>query len=71
MTLDCLCCKGLMNFSWGQHLELSRAVTAAADRDKGLSLALMGVALTLLAKDLLAHELKLEASSMPSSSTTE
>jgi len=71
MTLDCLCCKDLMNFSWGQHLELSRAVTAAADRDKGLSLALMGVALTLLAKDLLAHELKLEASAMPSSSTND
>ena len=71
MTLDCLCCKGLMNFSWGQHLELSRAVTAAADRDKGLSLALMGVALTLLAKDLLAHELKLEASAMPSNSTND
>ena len=71
MPLDCLCCKGLMNFSWGQHLELSRAVTAAADRDKGLSLALMGVALTLLAKDLLAHELKLEASAMPSSSTND
>ena len=71
MTLDCLCCKDLMNFSWGQHLELSRAVTAAADRDKGLSLALMGVALTLLAKDLLAHELKLEASAMPSNSTND
>lgn len=71
MPLDCLCCKDLMNFSWGQHLELSRAVTAAADRDKGLSLALMGVALTLLAKDLLTHELNLKASSMPSSSTTD
>tara|TARA_B100002052_G_scaffold83780_1_gene76952 strand:+ start:16 stop:198 length:183 start_codon:yes stop_codon:yes gene_type:complete len=57
-----------MNFSWAQHLELSRAVTTAADRDQGLSLALMGLALTLLAKDLLAHELDVNGCPMSSTS---
>jgi len=57
-----------MNFSWAQHLELSRAVTTAADRDQGLSLALMGLALTLLAKDLLAHELDVKGHPISSTS---
>jgi len=45
-----------MHFSWEKHLELSRNVTIASDNNQGLALALMGVALTLLAKDLLIHE---------------
>jgi hypothetical protein len=42
-----------MHFSWEQHLELSRNVSAAADTDQGCALALMGIGLTLLAQDLL------------------
>ena len=54
-----------MNFSWEKHLELSRIVAVASDKNKGIALALMGVALNMLATDLLAHELK--ASVLPSS----
>ena len=32
------------------------AVSNAADKDRGSGLALMGIALTMLAKDLLIHE---------------
>ena len=45
-----------MHFSWEKHLELSRNVAIASDKNQGLALALMGVALTLLARDLLIHE---------------
>ena len=45
-----------MHLSWKKHLELSRVVTNAADKDRGTGLALMGIALTMLAKDLLIHE---------------
>ena len=51
-----------MHFSWQKHLDLSRNVSYAADKDSGTALALMGIALTLLAKDLLAYELKNAAS---------
>ena len=54
-----------MHFSWEKHLELSRNVAVASDKNKGFALALMGVALTLLAKDLLAHEQQI--SMLPSS----
>ena len=47
-----------MHFSWQKHLELSRTVSTTADKNSGIALALMGIALTMLAKDLLAHELK-------------
>ena len=50
-----------MHFSWEQHLELSRNVAVASDCDQGLALALMGVALTLLVQDLLAHEMRATA----------
>jgi len=50
-----------MHFSWEKHLELSRNVAVASDGNQGSALALMGVALTLLAKDLLAHELRATA----------
>ncbi len=46
-----------MHFSWKQHQELSRKVSNTADTDQGVALALMGVGLTMLAKDLLAAEL--------------
>ena len=54
-----------MHFSWEKHLELPRNVAVASDKNQGIALALMGVALTMLATDLLAHELK--ASALPSS----
>jgi hypothetical protein len=46
-----------MHFSWKQHLELSRKVFKSADAHQGVALALMGVGLSMLAKDLLAAEL--------------
>ena len=51
-----------MHFSWQKHLDLSRNVSKAADKDSGIALALMGIALTILAKDLLAYELQNAAS---------
>ena len=56
-----------MHFSWEKHLELSRNVAVASDENQGMALALMGIALTMLATDLLAHELK--TSVLPSSMT--
>ena len=53
-----------MHFSWEKHLELSRNVAVASDTNQDIALALMGVALTMLATDLLDHELK--ASVLPS-----
>ena len=46
-----------MHFSWEKHLELSRNVAVASDKNQGL-LWLDGLALTILAKDLLMHELQ-------------
>ena len=54
-----------MHFTWEKHLKLSKNVAVASDKDQGIALALMGVALTMLAADLLAHELKVSA--LPSS----
>ena len=45
-----------MYFSWEKHLELSRNVSTAADKDHGLALALMGVGLTILLEDLWLQE---------------
>ena len=41
-----------MHFSWSQHFELARSVEAAADQERGAALALMGVGLALLLRDL-------------------
>jgi hypothetical protein len=46
-----------MYFSWEQHQELSRKVSNSSDNDQGIALALMGVGLSMLAKDLLAAQL--------------
>jgi len=54
-----------MHFSWEKHLELSRNVAVASDNNQGMALALMGVALTMLLTDLLAHEL--QTSALPTS----
>jgi hypothetical protein len=45
-----------MHFSWEKHQILSRDVAKAADKDMGFAIALMGVGLTLLSKDLLLVE---------------
>jgi hypothetical protein len=45
-----------MHFSWEKHQILSRNVAKAADKDMGFAMALMGVGLTLLSKDLLLVE---------------
>ena len=54
-----------MHFSWEKHLELSRNVAVASDNNQGMALALMGVALTMLDTDLLAHAL--QTSALPTS----
>ena len=54
-----------MHFSWERHLELSQNVAVTSDKNQGMALALMGVALTMLLTDLLAHELQTTA--LPSS----
>ena len=54
-----------MHFSWEKHQELSKTVAVAADRNQGQAMALMGIGLTLLIKDLLEYELQM--SSLPSS----
>lgn len=46
-----------MRLSWPQHLETARLVERAADEHRGMALGLMGVALLLLAQDLLDAEL--------------
>ena len=45
-----------MHFSWSQHLELARSVEAVGDQERGAALALMGVGLSLLLRDL-EHDL--------------
>ena len=45
-----------MHFSWSQHLELARSVEAVGDQERGAALALMGVGLALLLRDL-EHDL--------------
>lgn len=45
-----------MHFSWEKHQTLSRNVAKAADKNMGFAVALMGVGLTLLSKDLLLVE---------------
>ncbi len=47
-----------MHLSWEQHLELSKKVSDTADSNKGIALALMGIGLSILSKDLLAEELQ-------------
>lgn len=48
-----------MRLSWPQHLETSRVVERVDDGQRGTALALMGVALLLLAQDLLEQEQEL------------
>lgn len=45
-----------MHLSWPDHLQAARVVERSDHENRGTALALMGVALLLLAQDLLAHE---------------
>ena len=53
-----------MHFYWGKRLALTRDVLVAL-QNQGMPLALMNIALTMLAVDLLAHESR--ASALPMS----
>ena len=46
-----------MRLGWPEHLQTARMLELSGDGQKGTALALMGVALLLLAQDLLADEL--------------
>jgi hypothetical protein len=46
-----------MRLSWGQHLQAARTIEFHFDADLGGSLCLMGMALLMLAEDLLESEL--------------
>ena len=54
-----------MHFSWSQHLELARSVEAAGDQERGAALALMGVGLALLLRDLEQDLLNVPSSLAP------
>jgi hypothetical protein len=51
-----------MRLSWPEHLQTARALELSGEEQRGSALALMGVALLLLAQDLLAHELEQKTS---------
>ena len=51
----------------GKTSELSRNVAIASDENQGMALGLMGLALTLLARDLLMHELQISPLPSPRS----
>jgi len=46
-----------VRLGWSQHADNARAFAAADPADQGAALALMGVALLMLAQDLLIQEL--------------
>ena len=58
-----------MHFSWDKHQTLSRNVAKAADKDMGFAIALMGVGLTLLSKDLLLVEQQQSGSELNKNTT--
>ena len=45
-----------MRLSWPQHLQAARTIELTGDQHRGMSLALMGISLLLLAEDLLELE---------------
>ncbi|WP_216904077.1 hypothetical protein [Synechococcus sp. CCY 9618] len=47
-----------MRLSWPEHLQTARLLELSGDDQRGTSLALMGIALLLLAQDLLVQELE-------------
>lgn len=46
-----------MRLTWPQHLETARTLELTADAQRGEAFALMGVALLMLAQDLLEQEI--------------
>lgn len=48
-----------MRYGWAQHLDMARTLGSAGSAEQGTALALMGVALLMLAEDLLTHEIPL------------
>lgn len=46
-----------MRLSWPDHLQTARTIGLTGDEQRGTALALMGIALLLLAQDLLAQEI--------------
>ena len=47
-----------MRLTWPQHLETARTLELTGEGQRGEALALMGVALLVLAQDLLEQELE-------------
>jgi len=45
-----------MRFSWSQHQHVARTLETVPEQQFGLALALMGVAILMLAEDLLVSE---------------
>lgn len=54
-----------MRLSWPQHLQAARTVERVAESHRGMALALMGVALLMLAQDLLEQELEAPQAPQP------
>jgi len=54
-----------MRLTWPQHLQAARALELAADTQRGYALALMGMALLILAEDLLEQDCRDAASQAP------
>lgn len=52
---------GGMRLSWPEHLQTARTLELTGDGQRGEALALMGIALLLLAQDLLDQELEADA----------
>jgi hypothetical protein len=48
-----------MRLTWPEHLQTARTLELTADNQRGEALALMGIALLVLAQDLLEQELAL------------
>jgi hypothetical protein len=48
---------GGMRLTWPQHLETARTLELTGDSQRGEAIALMGIALLMLAQDLLDQEI--------------
>lgn len=46
----------VVRYGWSQHLEAAQVMGSSGPSDQGVALALMGVALLMLAQDLLLAE---------------
>jgi hypothetical protein len=53
---DRIRCSIAMRLGWPQHLQASRLLELAPDDQRGLALALMGMALLILVEDLAGQE---------------